>query len=1162
MNGLPTAVDASGQASKIKGVTADVGMSVKNDVSAPLRSLKPAASLPAGTKRVIPLHPLPPIPAATGSAAASIPVQTRVGGEKVPTTSVNIDGMGVGFTGPQGTFTVQYAPPDTNGAVGLTQYVETVNVDLAVFNKTGTPIYGPVPINTVWSGFGGICQTNNDGDPEVVYDTQANRWVIMQFALDFSTPSFMICVAVSQTGDATGAYNRYAFADANFPDYPKLSVWPDGYYVTTNEFNAAGTQFLGAEVTALNRSSMLAGQPAATQRFTNAAYGGLLASTLDGATQPPVGAPNYVVGLGADTSHLAYWTFHVDWTTPANTTFVGPTALAVAPYTLLSCGSSCIPQPGTTDGLDSLGDRLMYRLAYRNFGDHQSLVVNNTVAVGGAAGVRWYELRVATPTTLSVFQQGTYAPADGEYRWMSSIAQDQSGNMALGFSESSTNLFPSVHFTGRLAGDTAGQMTLGEGSIITGGGSQLGTSNRWGDYSSMAIDPSNDCTFWYAQEYEATTGSFNWHTRLAAFTYPSCGSTIANDFSISASPSTVTGSPGGTAMATISTVVTRGNPQPVSLSVVGLPTGTTASFNPSAITSGASSTLRITIGASTAPGVYSLTISGAGSDVTRSTILGLDIANVGITNGGFEASGGTLNGWTAIGTTSVSSTIFHSGGHSAMLGSTVPTNGDSSISQIFQAPGSNGTLSFFYRVTCPDTVTFDWATATLADLTASTTITLLPRTCTNTGNWVSVSGPVTGGHVYTLTLTSHDDNYPSDPTYTNYDDVSLLSTGNPYNPVAPARLLDTRPGSQVGPYNTPFGANTPRSVQVTGLGGVPATGVSAVVLNVTVTDTSTASFLTVYPSCASSVPNASNLNWVGGVTIPNLVVATVGSDGKVCMDNAYGTTDVVVDVEGWYGTGGQTPPAGTYHALSPVRLLDTRPGSQVGPYNTPFGANAPRSVQVTGLGGVPASGVSAVVLNVTVTDTSTASFLTVYPSCASSVPNASNLNWVAGKTIPNRVMIPVGSDGNVCMDNAYGTTDVVVDVAGWYGNASSALGSQEVALAPCRVLDTRPGSQIGPYNTPFGAAVSRAVTVDGVCGVPASGVAAVVLNVTATDTSQASFFTVYPSGSVPNASDLNWVGGVTIPNLVLATVNASGQITIFNAYGTVDGVVDVVGYFQ
>jgi hypothetical protein len=220
-----------------------------------------------------------------------------------------------------------------------------------------------------------------------------------------------------------------------------------------------------------------------------------------------------------------------------------------------------------------------------------------------------------------------------------------------------------------------------------------------------------------------------------------------------------------------------------------------------------------------------------------------------------------------------------------------------------------------------------------------------------------------------------------------------------------------------------------------------------------------------------------------------------------------------------------------------------------------------RAVQVTGLGGVPSTGVSAVVLNVTVTDTSASSYLTVYPSCAGSPPNASNLNWVAGKTIANRVMVPVGSDGKVCMFNAAGSTDVIADVAGWFGDASSVMGTQEVGLAtPCRVMDTRSG--LGGYSTPFGAGVSRTLTVDGVCGVPSSGVAAVILNVTATDTSASSYFTVYPSGSPPNASDLNWTAGVTIPNLVLASVNASGQITIFNAAGTVDGVVDVVGYFQ
>src|SRR5213595_4008833 len=297
-----------------------------------------------------------------------------------------------------------------------------------------------------------------------------------------------MCVAVSTTGDPTGSYYRYSFSygSVNFPDYPKLSVWPDAYYLTVNFF-ANGSTFAGAGVAALDRSKMLVGQAATQQRFqTSTAYGGLLASTLDGSRLPPTGSPNYLVALGT-TSSLGTWQYHVDWTTPSNSTFSGPTSLAVASYSEACGGGTCIPQSGTFQRLDSLADRVMYRLAYRNFGDHEALVVNHSVTSGSSTGVRWYELRPDASHNLAIFQQGTYAP-DSDYRWMGSIAMDQAGNMALGFSRSGIAINPEMHFTGRLAGDTLGQMTQGEGTIIDGTGSQTDSKlSRWGDYSAMAV---------------------------------------------------------------------------------------------------------------------------------------------------------------------------------------------------------------------------------------------------------------------------------------------------------------------------------------------------------------------------------------------------------------------------------------------------------------------------------------------------------------------------------------------------------------------------------------------------------------------------------------------------------------------------------------------------
>ena len=440
-----------------------------------------------------------------------------------PTTAgLGVEGIGKGFVGPQGAFTVTSAPPDTTGAIGATQYVQWVNTSFAVFSKaTGAPVYGPVPGNTLFTGFGGACETANDGDPVVQYDKIANRWVLMQFAVPTGGPYFQ-CVAVSQTSDATGAYNRYSFQYSGFNDYPKAGVWPDGYYVTYNIFN--GNSFGGAKVCALDRVSMLAGQPATQQCFQlSTSFGGLLPADLDGTTLPAVGTPNFVVNLGTNVLNL--WKFSVNWTTPASSTFTGPTALPVSSFAAACGGGTCIPQAGTSRTLDSLADRAMYRLAYRKFADgHEAMVVNHAVKVGTSkrstySATRWYEIRnpSATPT---IFQQSTYGP-DSTHRWMGSIAMDKLGNIALGYSASSATIKPAIRYATRLASDALNTLS-NETVVIQGTGAQTGTLSRWGDYSHMSVDPVDDCTFWYTTEYLKADGTFNWSTRIASFKINGC----------------------------------------------------------------------------------------------------------------------------------------------------------------------------------------------------------------------------------------------------------------------------------------------------------------------------------------------------------------------------------------------------------------------------------------------------------------------------------------------------------------------------------------------------------------------------------------------------------------------------------------------------------------
>jgi hypothetical protein len=425
-------------------------------------------------------------------------------------------------------FGFAFVPPDTNGAVGDTQFVQMVNITIAVYDKSsGALQLGPAAIHTMWTGFGGLCEFgggtptfSDGGDPVVLYDHLAKRWLVTQLQYNTTFTQTAECIAVSTSSDATGTYNRYEYDfGANFPDYPKFSVWPDAYYNTINVFPGKG--FAGAQACAIDRAAMLAGEPASAVCFQqDSLISSLLPADLDGSTLPPAGAPNYLVGL-ADSTHLNFFRFHVDFSNTGNSTFSGPTLISVAPYNELCARAttvSCIAQPNPGEKVDGLGDRLMFRLAYRNFGDHESLVVNHSIKAGTTAGVRWYEIR--NPAAPFVYQQSTVVDPDVSY-WLGSIAMDKIGDIALGFSASSHNVFPSVYVAGRAPSAPAGAL-FGPLVVVNGSGVQVNSFHRWGDYSSMAVDPTDDCTFWYTQEYYATTGSVNWATRIGSFKFNTC----------------------------------------------------------------------------------------------------------------------------------------------------------------------------------------------------------------------------------------------------------------------------------------------------------------------------------------------------------------------------------------------------------------------------------------------------------------------------------------------------------------------------------------------------------------------------------------------------------------------------------------------------------------
>ena len=418
-------------------------------------------------------------------------------------------------------------PPDTEGAVGATQYVQWINLAFAIYDKTtGALQAGPFLGNTLWAGFGGDCQNLNSGDPVVAYDKIANRWVMTQFAINSATSTGSECVAISTTADATGSYFRYQFSYNVFNDYPKLGVWPDAYYVTYNAFSfATGNPYVGPKLCALQRSAMLNGQPAIQVCFNlSTSFFSILPADMDGTVQPASGAPELLMSQDSNVSPssiLNLFKFHVDFVNTANSTLTLQT-LTVAPYSDPCLGftrGACIPQPGTANRLESLNVHLMHRLVWRMASGREELLANHTIVAGSSTGIRWYEIRNPS-TSPQVFQQGTFAP-DASFRWMGSVAMDKMGNILLGYSVSdATATFPSIRFTGRLRSELRNIMET-EATILAGTGSATG-AHRWGDYSAMTLDPSDDCTFFYTNEDIPVTGPGFWATQIASAKFPNC----------------------------------------------------------------------------------------------------------------------------------------------------------------------------------------------------------------------------------------------------------------------------------------------------------------------------------------------------------------------------------------------------------------------------------------------------------------------------------------------------------------------------------------------------------------------------------------------------------------------------------------------------------------
>jgi hypothetical protein len=463
-----------------------------------------------------------PRPVPLGSRAGAAPVAAAdsvLQQEVMPFVSAT---KGASF---DGIAAKNFAPSDANLAVGPNHIVQTVNVRLAVYSKSGALLSGPTNLTTFFGPLGGNCKAGAS-DPVVNYDRLADRWVISDIGISTSMTTFSECVAVSKTNSPTGAYTLYAYSfGTNLNDYPKLGVWPtatnSAYLATYNIFQQA-LFFAGADLCGFDRKKMLAGNATAKQICvkTPTSEGGYLPSDLDGATPPADGTPGlFLTWQDNNPGQLRLRKLKLNFT--AGTASLSAATNIPIANSNFACGNSgtCVPQKGTTELLDSLGDRLMYRMAYRKFSDHERVVVNHAVGSGGHVAVRWYEIWDPSGA-VAVHQQGTFAP-DATYRWMASAAMDKLNDIAIGYSASSSTIHPAIRFTGRVPSDPLGTLES-EASILEGAGSQLPTLGRWGDYTALQVDPSDDCTFWYTNQYQKVNGTFDWSSHIGAFKFARC----------------------------------------------------------------------------------------------------------------------------------------------------------------------------------------------------------------------------------------------------------------------------------------------------------------------------------------------------------------------------------------------------------------------------------------------------------------------------------------------------------------------------------------------------------------------------------------------------------------------------------------------------------------
>jgi hypothetical protein len=1113
------------------------------------------------------------LPGAAPVRQADGALQSAPGVNAPVATGINFDGLAANGS----------APPDPSGKVGPNHFVEWINTNFAIYDKAGTLLYGPAAGNTLFTSLGGTCADFNDGDPIVQYDTMADRWVLSQFAVGAPAPAFSHqCVAVSKTGDPLGAYYLYDFpTDAtNFVDYPKWTTWTDAYYMTAHLFNAAGTAFLGAPLYSFDRASMLAGLPAAFLSVNLDPTGGIfgqLVADLDGLTPPPPGSPAYVFAPAAPdwdgtvTPGLHFWTVASTWGGSPTLTVTARPDIATASYSTNLCAFSrnCIPQLGTTQLLDSLTGQLMFRAAYRSVGGTESVLVSHTVNAlvppANQAAFRWYEIR--TPgTTPTLYQQGTYAPTTAN-RWVSSIAMDEGGNIAAGYSVSDGTMFPSINVTGRLSSDPLN--TLGsEISMFAGLGAQTGSLNRWGDYTQMSVDPRDGCTFWYINQYQPATGSFNWKTRVASFRFPGCaapargtitglvkdgaGNPIAN-----AMVQVDAGFSGATDATGRYTIVLP----PASYSVTA--TDPASSCTPSAsqaatVTNGATTTRNFTLtgAASLAFRSYSIDDSSGNANgvINRNECFKL---NVDLTNAGCSGASGIS-----------ASLTTSTPGVEVLAGSSAYPNLARAADAFGATPFSLATTAGFVCGTdIAVTLTITSSAGTQVSALTLPTCTAAPLVITSS---VPTSNPDEKGRLTRdgVPSTCAGKTCPGDFVAGANRKYGAQTIPNAATMSRCVTIVATTSGcaaagAQITPaaYSPTFDPNNVCTNYLGDGGGSPTPGPVTFTVNVpagqplvVVMQAASGAFT----GCGSYTLNISGLvdNSDGGRP-----VAAASGGGAICLGGSVGLT----------GSGG------TSCVWTPATGLDN-PNSCT-PMASPAVTTA-YSVAVSNASGCvsdPSATVTVMVNPVPTTPVITAPAMVGAgsPNRIASVPSVVGATYawsigngtITGGQGTNQITFTAGTAGTLTL----GVSMTVGSCTSGSGSANVTVAPVGAALqfygvTPCRLVDTRNAS--GPLGGPALAASGspdRAFTLTGTCGIPA-GARAVSANVTVVSAPFGGSLAIYRGdGGLTGTTSISFgpVRNRANNALLQLALDGSGTVKVNNSSaGAVHIVLDVNGYFE